>query len=119
VNCTDRGRTLNNGNPTPVLFEVFPISILFAHAIDIESLQNRLLKFCYVPATSAGLPRVSFFFFFLLQWPFTQLIKQTRQAVHAIKQSIYSKMSIAHAKTFFFCPQQELLLCFHLKSDPN
>jgi hypothetical protein len=33
--------------------------------IDIESLQNRLLKVCYVPATSAGLPRVSFFFSFL------------------------------------------------------
>jgi hypothetical protein len=34
-------------------------------AIDIESLQNRLLKVCYVPAISASLPRVSFFFFFL------------------------------------------------------
>ncbi len=31
--------------------------------IDIESLQNRLLNVCYVPATSAGLPRVSFSFF--------------------------------------------------------
>jgi hypothetical protein len=61
-------------------------------SIDIESLQNRLLKVCYVPATSGGLPRVSFFFSFLclLQWPFTLLIKQTRQAVRAIKQSIYS-----------------------------
>jgi hypothetical protein len=26
--------------------------------IDIESLQNRLLKVCYVPATSPSLPRV-------------------------------------------------------------
>jgi hypothetical protein len=26
--------------------------------IAIESLQNRLLEICYVPATSAGLPRV-------------------------------------------------------------
>jgi hypothetical protein len=33
--------------------------------IDIESLPNRLLKFCYVAATSANLPRVSFFFSFL------------------------------------------------------
>jgi len=33
-------------------------------SIDMESLQNRLLKVCYVPATSAGLPRVSFFFSF-------------------------------------------------------
>jgi hypothetical protein len=30
-------------------------------SIDIESLQNRLLKFCYVPATGAGLPRLLFF----------------------------------------------------------
>ncbi len=34
-------------------------------SIDIESLQNRLLKVCYVPATSASLPRVNFFFSFL------------------------------------------------------
>jgi hypothetical protein len=33
--------------------------------IDIESLQNRLFKVCYVPATRASLPRVSFFFSFL------------------------------------------------------
>ena len=54
--------------------------------------QNRLLKVCCVPATSAGLPMVSFFFsfLFLLQWPFTVLIKQTRQALRAIKQSTYS-----------------------------
>jgi hypothetical protein len=51
--------------------------------------QNRLLEVCCVPATSAGLPMVSFFFF-LLQWPFTVLIKQTRQAVRAIKQYTYS-----------------------------
>ncbi len=59
--------------------------------IDIESLQNRLLKFCYVPATRAGLPRVSFFFsfLFLLLWPLTVLMKQTRQMVCAVKQSIF------------------------------
>ncbi len=51
--------------------------------IDIKSLQNRLLKVCYVPATSALLPRL----LFLLQ-PLTVLMKQTRQAVCAIKQSI-------------------------------
>jgi hypothetical protein len=39
--------------------------ILGIQCIDIESLQNRLLKVCYVPATSEGLPRVSFFFSFL------------------------------------------------------
>jgi hypothetical protein len=50
--------------------------------IVIESFQNRWLKFCYVPATSAGLPRL-----FLLQ-PLTVLMKQTKQAVCAIKQSI-------------------------------
>jgi len=40
-----------------------------------------------VPATSAARNRL-FFFLFLL-WPFTVLIKQTRQAVRAIKQSIF------------------------------
>ncbi len=55
--------------------------------IDIESLQNRLLKVCYVPTTSAGFNRHLFFLF--LQWPLIVLMKQTRQAVRAIKQSIY------------------------------
>jgi hypothetical protein len=60
-------------------------------AIDIESLQNRLLKVCYVPATSAGLPRVSFFFsfLFLLLQHLTVLMKQSRQAVNAVKQSTF------------------------------
>ncbi len=51
--------------------------------IDIKSLQNRLLKVCYVTASSAGLPRLLF-----LMWPLTVLMKQTKQAVHAIKQSM-------------------------------
>jgi hypothetical protein len=50
--------------------------------IDVKSLQNRLLKVCYVPATNAGLPRL----LFLLQ-PLTVLMKQTRQVVCGIKQS--------------------------------
>jgi hypothetical protein len=36
------------------------------NTIYIESLQNRLLKVCYVPATSANLPRVNFFFSFFV-----------------------------------------------------
>ncbi len=36
---------------------------LAPESIDIESLQNRLLKVCYVPATSAGLNRLLFFSF--------------------------------------------------------
>ncbi len=51
--------------------------------IDIERLQNRLLKVCYVPATTAGLNTLLFLLLLL-----TVLMKQTRQAVHAIKQSI-------------------------------
>jgi hypothetical protein len=59
--------------------------------MDMESLQNRLLKVCYVPATSVSLPRVSFFFsfLFLLLQPLRVLINQTRQAVSAIKQFIF------------------------------
>ncbi len=47
---------------------------------------NRLPKVCYVPATSAVL--IAFFSSFLLR-PLTVLIKQTRQLVHAVKQSMY------------------------------
>jgi hypothetical protein len=53
----------------------------------IQSVQNRLLKVCYVPATSAGLNRLLYFFFFLW-WQLTVLMKQTRQAVCAVKQTI-------------------------------
>ncbi len=49
--------------------------------------KNRLLKFCYVPATSTAHDRL-LFSFFLLQL-FTVLMKQTRPAVRAIKQSIF------------------------------
>ncbi len=53
-------------------------------SIDIER-KNRLLEVCYVPATSATF--LAFFSFFLL-WPLTVLMKQTRQAVHAVKRFI-------------------------------
>jgi hypothetical protein len=56
-------------------------------SIDIESLQNRLLKVCYVPATSATLNRL-LFFSFLLQ-PLTVLMKQTRQVICAINSLYY------------------------------
>jgi hypothetical protein len=55
------------------------------HTIDMK-VKNRLLKVCYVPIISAGLPRLLF-----LVRPLTELMKQTRQAVHAIKQSILLK----------------------------
>ncbi len=54
---------------------------------QISNPKNRLLKFCYVPATSAAHNRL--LFFFLLQL-FTVLMKKTR----AVKQSIYSQMSM-------------------------
>jgi hypothetical protein len=52
--------------------------------IDIESLQNRLLKVCYVPATSTGLPRVSFFFsfLFLLLWLLTVQANKAGSTCH-------------------------------------
>ncbi len=67
------------------------ICLLYVHGIDIESLQNRLLKVCYVPATSASLLRVSFvfYFLFLLLRALTVLMKQTGQAVRVVKQSIF------------------------------
>ncbi len=58
-------------------------------SIAIESLQNRLLEVCYVPATIASLPRL----LFLLR-SLTVLMKQTRQAVPAVKQSILLKLLV-------------------------
>ncbi len=51
--------------------------------------------FCYVPATSAAHNRL-LFFSFLLQ-PFTVLMKQTRQAIHAVKQSIFLDVYAQHS----------------------
>ncbi len=63
--------------------------------IDIESLPNRLLKVCNVPATSAHLPRLLFICFLL--WPLTVLMKQTRQVVcaedHLHWRCLLSKLS--------------------------
>ncbi len=56
----------------------------FVRLIDILSLQNRLLKVCYASATSTRLPML----LFLLR-PLTELTKQTRQVVCAVKQSIF------------------------------
>ncbi len=64
--------------------------------IDIKSLQNRLLKVCYVPVISASLSRLLFLSF--LQWPLTVLMKQTRQAVRAFKQSILLRCQCPHHK---------------------
>ncbi len=50
---------------------------------ELKKSPFRLLKVCYVPATSAGLSRLLF-----MRWPLTVLMKQTRQAVNTFKQSI-------------------------------
>jgi hypothetical protein len=60
------------------------VLINFIRAIDIK--KNRLLEVCYVPATSATSSK-AFVSFFTLR-PFIVLTRQTRQALHAIKQSI-------------------------------
>jgi len=55
--------------------------------VEISSLiEYRLLKFCYVPPTSATSFKA--FLAFLLQ-PLTVLMRQTRQAVRAINPSIF------------------------------
>ncbi len=52
---------------------------LIQSTINIKSLQNRLLKVCYVPATSAGRNRLLFL------RPLTVLMKQTMQTECAVK----------------------------------
>ncbi len=69
------------------------------HIIHIKSLQNRLLKVCYVPPTSASLPSLLF-----LLWPLTVLMKQTRQAVWAVKQSILLRCLWAIFTTLYCLP---------------
>ncbi len=72
--------------PSP-LSDVILAQLACPLSIDIERRKNRLLKFCYVPATSTAHNRLLFFLFLLR--PFTVLMKQTRQAVHAVKQSLF------------------------------
>ncbi len=75
----------------------------FEASIQISKRKNRLLKFCYVPATSAAHTRL--LFFFLLQ-TFTVLMKRTC----AIKQSIYSQMSMeASLQSCQLCSQRHHL----------
>ncbi len=52
--CYEQGHTL--------LWEL-SLAMLYAEHIDIERCKNRLLKFCYVPATSAAHNTLLFYFF--------------------------------------------------------
>jgi len=68
-----------------VMLNVVMLSVKFNILLCtlISKRKNRLLKFCYVPATSAAHNRLLFFLFLLR--PFTVLMKKTR----AVKQSIF------------------------------
>ncbi len=77
---TQENSTLNRNDPTG-----FGVETCKEHRYW-KSL-NRLLKVCYVPATSTVL--IAFFSSFFLLQRFTVLMKQTRQPIHAIKQSNY------------------------------
>ncbi len=65
------------------------VSSRHRHLTNIDCLS----QFCHVPAASASLNSQQayflFLFLFLLLRPLTVLLKQTRQAVHAVKQSIF------------------------------
>ncbi len=67
--------------------------------IDIERRKNRLLKFCYVPVTSAAYNRL----LFLLRL-FTVLMKQTRQVVCTVKQSILLDVYVANSLIYTYAP---------------
>jgi hypothetical protein len=59
-------------------------SYMFSLAHRYQKAQNRLLKFCYVPATSAAQNRLLFFFFF------AAAVYSTNEANKAgLKQSIF------------------------------
>ncbi len=81
----------NKQNKLP-LISVTVIIKFSKKSIDIKSLQNRLLKVCYVPPTSASLPRVSFFFSFLFF--VAAAIDSTNEANKAPLSSLFSQMSM-------------------------
>ncbi len=62
--------------------------------------KNRLLRVCYVPTTSTGLPMLLF-----LMRPLTVLMKQTRRAGSAIKQSIILRCLCGQERVFFLLCQ--------------
>jgi hypothetical protein len=66
--ATDAGQGLGIARRKGKSDQIKNVSVV---SIVIESLQNRLLKVCYVPSTRASLPRL-----FLLR-PLTVLMKQT------------------------------------------
>ncbi len=55
-----------------------------------------------MPAISASLKRLSFSFFIFLLWSLTVLMKQTRQTVHTIKQSIFLRCLWFHFYKMFW-----------------
>jgi len=59
-----------------LLFLLSKVIVMPNQTIDIESLQNRLLKVCYVPTASDSLPRT---LFLLLTINITNEAKQGRQ----------------------------------------
>ncbi len=61
------------------------LSFVKLYSLMYISKEKKLLMDCYVPATSTTF--LAFFCFFLLR-PLTVLMKQTRQVVRAVKQSI-------------------------------
>ncbi len=63
-----------------------PYPPMLGPTIDIERCKNRLLKFFMCPLLAQLI--IGLFFLFLL-WPFTVLMKQTRQTVRAVKQSMF------------------------------
>jgi len=68
-------------------FFIFKSAASLISTLRYRKSLNRLLKVSYVPATSAVL--LASFSSFLLLRPLTVLMKQTRQLVLAVKQSIY------------------------------
>ncbi len=69
------------------------------------SKEYRLLKFCYVPSTSATSSKA---FLAFLKWPLTILMRQTRQVVCVINQYIINQMSIVPVISLSFFEVYEI-----------
>ncbi len=90
--------------------EIWKFNITITYEHRCWNTKNRLLKFCYVPTTSAACNRLLFFLFLLC--PFTVLKKQTSLAVCAIKQSTFLDVYAHEAPFINFFNKQSRKIVF-------
>ncbi len=90
---------------TPVLLRPPPFELKFFHRYRKSKID--CLRFVMCPILA---PVFQGFFFFFLRWPLTVLMKQTRQAVRAFKQSILFRCLWVFRRLLYEYPTHFLVL---------